>query len=87
MADSTGMELQPNRVRRTDVEVVLDTLRPGLLADGGNVELVGIDADGTVRIQLQGACVACPAQVATLRMGIEEPLKSAVPGITAVVSI
>jgi Fe-S cluster biogenesis protein NfuA len=81
------MEFQRNIVRRAQVEAVLDRVRPGLLSDGGNVELVGIDADGTVRVQLQGACVTCPAQIATLRVGIEEPLKRAIPGVSAVVPI
>jgi len=71
--------------KRESVEAWLDRIRPGLVADGGNVELVGIDHDGTVRIALQGACATCPAQLATLRVGIEEPLKRALPGIQAVV--
>lgn len=76
--------LPPDRAR---VEAWLDRLRPALVADGGNVELVGVDADGTVRIELQGACATCPAQLATLRVGIEEPLKRALPGIEAVVVV
>lgn len=71
--------------RRELVEAWLDRIRPGLVADGGNVELVGIEHDGTVRVALQGACAQCPAQLATLRVGIEEPLKRALPGIQAVV--
>ena len=67
------------------VEAWLDRIRPGLVADGGNVELVGVDHDGTVRVVLQGACADCPAQLATLRVGIEEPLKRALPGVQAVV--
>lgn len=70
---------------RALVEAWLDRIRPGLVADGGNVELIGIDHDGTVRVALQGACRECPAQLATLRVGIEEPLKRALQGIQAVV--
>ncbi len=70
---------------RAHVEAWLDRIRPGLVADGGNVELIGIDHDGTVRVALQGACSDCPAQLATLRVGIEEPLKRALPGVQAVV--
>jgi len=62
-------------------------LRPGLVADGGNVELIAVEADGTVRIAMQGACADCPAQPATLRVGLEEPLRQAIPGVTAVVAI
>lgn len=71
--------------RRESVEAWLDRIRPALVADGGNVELIGIEHDGTVRITLQGACATCPAQIATLRVGIEEPLKRALPGVAAVV--
>jgi Fe-S cluster biogenesis protein NfuA len=71
--------------RRELVEAWLDRIRQGLVADGGNVELVGIEHDGTVRVALQGACARCPAQLTTLRVGIEEPLKRALPGVQAVV--
>jgi Fe-S cluster biogenesis protein NfuA len=69
------------------VEVHLDRLRPALIADGGNVELLDVDDEGTVRIVLQGVCATCPAQLATLRVGLEEPLRDAVPGVTAVVVV
>ncbi len=69
------------------VEAVLDRLRVGLIADGGNLELVGVDTDGTVRVVFQGECVDCPAQFATLRVAIEKPLRDAVEGITAVVAV
>jgi Fe-S cluster biogenesis protein NfuA len=69
------------------VEAQLDRLRPALVADGGNVELLGVDADGTVRITLQGQCATCPAQSATLRLGLEEPIRNAIPGVTSVVAI
>jgi len=72
---------------RDEVERALDRLRPGLLADGGNLELAGIDGDGTVRILLQGTCATCPAQLATVRVAIEEPLIRMVPGVTAVVAL
>ena len=81
------MELGSRTVTREDVELVLDRLRPGLVADGGNVELIAVEADGTVRIAMQGACADCPAQPATLRVGLEEPLRQAIPGVTAVVAI
>jgi len=81
------VELGRRTVTREDVELVLDRLRPGLVADGGNVELIDVEADGTVRIAMQGACADCPAQPATLRVGIEEPLRQAIPGVTAVIAI
>ena len=66
---------------------MLDRLRPGLIADGGNIELVSVEADGTVRVAMQGACSDCPAQNSTLRVGLEEPLRRAFPGIVAVIAI
>lgn len=72
---------------REKVEAWLDRIRPALVADGGNVELLAVDPDGTVRIVLQGACAECPAQLATLRVAIEEPLKKALTGIRSVVAI
>jgi Fe-S cluster biogenesis protein NfuA len=70
-----------------DVEAIVDRLRPALVADGGNIEVLGIDSDGTVRVALQGECATCPAQMATLRIGIEEPLIRALAGVIAVVAV
>ena len=81
------MEIETNRPPRHAVEAALDRIRPGLVADGGNLELLAVDEDGTVRVELQGACATCPAQLATLRVGIEDPLRKAVPGVTRVVSV
>jgi hypothetical protein len=57
-------------------------LRPGLLADGGNVELVGVDGAGVVSVLFQGACIQCPAQLATLRFVIEATLRKESRGDT-----
>nr|WP_239112256.1 MULTISPECIES: NifU family protein [Cyanophyceae] len=66
-----------------NVETVLDELRPYLMADGGNVELVEIDGP-TVRLRLQGACGSCPSSTMTLRMGIERRLREFIPEIAEV---
>lgn len=79
------MDLGANAPQRQEIEQFLDAIRPGLIADGGNVELLDIGADGTVRVLFQGECANCPAQLATLRVAIEEPLQKAVPGVTSVV--
>ena len=81
------MDLEAPQPLRPAVEAELDRIRPALVADGGNVELLDVDGEGTVRIVLQGTCATCPAQLATVRVGIEEPLKRAVPGVTAVVTV
>jgi Fe-S cluster biogenesis protein NfuA len=72
---------------RLQVEVVLDRLRPGLLADGGNLELVGVDDDGAVSVLFQGACARCPGQLGTLRFAIEPALRREVPAVTQVVPV
>jgi len=66
------------------VEKVLDEIRPMLMRDGGNVELVSID-EGVVKVRLQGACAGCPMSQMTLRNGIEKVLKEKIPEVTAVV--
>lgn len=81
-----SMELRRASPLRARVEAALDRLRPGLVADGGNIELLDVGEDGIVRVELQGACATCPAQLATLRVAIEEPLRREVPGVTSVVS-
>ena len=56
------------------VEEVLDMIRPALIRDGGNVELVDVE-DGTVKVKLTGACDGCAMATLTLKMGIEQFLK------------
>ncbi|CAN1208898.1 NifU family protein [Tumidithrix helvetica PCC 7403] len=63
-----------------NIENVLDELRPYLLADGGNVELVEVEGP-VVRLRLQGACGTCPSSAMTLRMGIERKLRESIPDI------
>ncbi|PZU99841.1 MAG: hypothetical protein DCE90_00645 [Pseudanabaena sp.] len=66
-----------------NVENVLDELRPYLMSDGGNVELVEIEGP-VVRLRLQGACGSCPSSAMTLRMGIERKLKEEIPEISEI---
>lgn len=67
-----------------EVQKVLDTVRPALQADGGDVELVEVTEDGIVRVKLTGACGHCPMSTMTLKMGIERALKEKVPGVKEV---
>lgn len=69
------------------LELALDRIRPGLLRDGGNVELLAMAADGTVQLEFQGACVHCPAQSATVRFALEPALREAVPEVSCVVPV
>ncbi len=69
------------------MRAALDAVRPGLLADGGNLELVSVEDDGTIRIEFQGACARCPSRVMTLRHMIEPRLKAALTGVTGVMLV
>ena len=69
-----------------EVESVLEAIRPMLLQDGGNVELVDID-DGIVKVRLVGACTSCSSSIMTLKMGIEKALKKAIPMVRCVEAI
>ena len=71
---------------RDRVEIALDGLRPALIADGGNLELLDVAEDGTVCIVLQGACATCPAQSATIRFALEAALREQVPEVLVVVA-
>lgn len=71
---------------REQVEVALDTIRPAIAMDGGNVELLDIE-DGVVTLRMMGACGGCPMSTMTLKRGIEERLRALVPGIVRVDAI
>ena len=68
------------------VEAALEQIRPTLQADGGDVELVGVD-EGVVSLKLTGACDGCPMAAMTLKMGIEKVLKGQVPEVKEVVAV
>jgi Fe-S cluster biogenesis protein NfuA len=65
----------------------LDSIRPGLQADGGDVEFVRVDANNVVHIKLIGACGGCPMSTITLKQGIERIVKMQVPEITSVEAV
>lgn len=69
------------------VEAALNKIRPQLQMDGGDVELVGIEDDGVVKVRLKGACGGCPMSQLTLKMGIERILKKEIPEVKEVVSL
>lgn len=69
------------------VSRIIEMIRPAIQADGGDVEFVGIDADGTVRIRLHGACVGCPSSSMTLKLGIERNLREHVPAVSGVQAV
>jgi Fe-S cluster biogenesis protein NfuA len=80
MTDSPAIR-EPSGLRQR-IEAVLDEhVRPGLRADGGDVEVVGIDADRIVQVRMIGACQGCPSAIMTLTFGIESTLKAQIPEI------
>ncbi|MEO0080353.1 MAG: NifU family protein [candidate division WOR-3 bacterium] len=74
------LEETKSRVR----QVIEERIRPGLVLDGGDIELVEVTDDGVVRVRLKGACSGCPFSAMTLTMGVEQQLKAAVPEVVRV---
>ena len=69
------------------VKTALESVRPSLQADGGDVEFVSMSDDGVVSVKLTGACGCCPMAQMTLKMGIENYLKKEVPQVNSVVGV
>jgi Fe-S cluster biogenesis protein NfuA len=73
---------------RQRIEEVLDSIRPAIRADGGDVELLEFDeTSGVVEVRLIGACESCPISMMTLKEGIEKRLRSTVPGVVEVTAV
>ena len=68
------------------VEKALDSIRPYLIADGGDVKILDIE-NNVVRLELLGACGTCPMSTMTLKAGVEEAIKRAVPQIEKVEAV
>ena len=85
-AAATAEANDPRALTLENVERALDELRPFLMADGGNVEVVEIDGP-IVKVRLQGACGSCPSSTMTLKMGIERKLREAIPEVSEVVQV
>ncbi|HDM45011.1 NifU family protein [Candidatus Bathyarchaeota archaeon] len=71
---------------REKVEKAIEEIRPYLVADGGNIELVDIEGD-VVKVRLMGACAGCPMAQMTLQMGVERYIKSKVPEVKKVIAV
>ena len=72
---------------REKIEKALDKIRPMLAADGGNVELVDVSADGVVKLKLTGTCGCCPMSQMTLKNGVEKIIKQEVPGVKEIIAL
>ena len=69
------------------VSELIKAIRPNLQSHGGDIELVGVDEDKTVKVRLQGACSGCPGARMTLKMGVEKLLKEKLPETKEVVEV
>jgi Fe-S cluster biogenesis protein NfuA len=86
MTDTQNTYQVDEELRRR-VDEALDSIRPYLMTDGGSVRLVDITPDMVVELELQGACGDCPMSMMTLRAGIEQTVKRAVPVISRVEAV
>ncbi len=71
----------------TKIDEALDTIRPHLAVDGGNVELLDVNEEGVVKIKWLGNCRNCDMSVMTLKAGIEQAIKGRVPEVTSVEAV
>lgn len=69
------------------VETALESIRPYLAADGGNVKVLEITPENVVKLELQGACSTCKMSSMTMKAGVEEAIRRAVPEIMSVVAV
>jgi len=69
------------------VTAVIDQIRPYLEADGGNIKFIEVTDDNVVNVELQGACASCPMSIMTLKNGVEEAMKRAIPEIKSVEAV
>jgi Fe-S cluster biogenesis protein NfuA len=72
---------------KDQIEKALDTIRPYLEADGGNVKIVDLSEDMVLQLELTGACSSCPMSTMTLKAGVEEAIKKAIPEIIRVEAV
>lgn len=80
------MAKDTNTVTKEQVESALNEIRAYLAADGGSVDLVGVDK-GVVKVKLVGACMGCPMSAMTLQNVIERVIKEKVPEVKEVVAV
>jgi Fe-S cluster biogenesis protein NfuA len=71
----------------TKIQSAINSVRPYLIADGGDVELVEVTDDMIVKVRLVGACHGCPFSVQTLKAGIEQAIRSEVPEVKGLISV
>lgn len=81
------MEAAEKKSYVSRINEVLELVRPYLQADGGDIDFVDLTEDLTVKVLLKGACHSCPMSIQTLKFGVENALKNAIPEIKEVVAV
>jgi len=81
------MESSEKKTYINRINEVLDLVRPYLNADGGDIDFVDLTDDLQVKVLLKGACHACPMSIQTLKFGVENALKNAIPEIKEVLAV
>lgn len=79
------MESENNLIDR--IERSLDSIRPYLQSDGGNIRVVEVTPEGLVKVEMIGSCISCPMSSMTLKAGVEETIRNSFPEITGVEAI
>lgn len=69
------------------IESALDSIRPYMEADGGNVKVLELTSDHTLKLELTGTCGSCPMSMMTMKAGVEEAIKKAVPEVLKVEAV
>jgi Fe-S cluster biogenesis protein NfuA len=88
MCENCGCsETNTDQTFEEKVKDTIESIRGALQSHGGDVELVGIDDDNTVKVRLQGACQGCPGAAMTMKSGIERILRERVPDVKEVVAV
>jgi Fe-S cluster biogenesis protein NfuA len=78
--------MEMNEALKEKVQKAIAEIRPNLQADGGDIELVGIE-DGTVKVKLKGACAGCPMSTMTVKWGVENYLRKKIPEVIKVETV
>lgn len=79
------MDSNKNLVEK--IEKTLDSIRPYLQSDGGNIRVIEVTEGGIVKVEMQGSCISCPMSSMTLKAGVEEAIRNAYPEIKGVEAI
>ena len=80
-------DIQTEQSLEEKVKKTIEAIRPNLQSHGGDIELIGVDQDNTVRVRLQGACAGCHGAQMTLKAGVERLLKEKIPEVKEVVAV